>query len=126
MTNYPDDADGAVLADLASRGVDMSLPLLIAFAVAVPDEGVATKCLQAMTKAGFDSRIVYDEGEPDFDPDEDDEAEFGPSWTVYANVRMIPEYKEIVRIQAELERVAGSFDGISDGWGVLIEADGKE
>ena len=34
MTDYPDDADGAVLANLAAEGIDMSLPMLIEFAVA--------------------------------------------------------------------------------------------
>ena len=67
MTTYPDDADGAVLADLAAQGVDMSQPLLIEFPVAVPDEASANKTLKAMTKAGYDSHIEYDEGEPDED-----------------------------------------------------------
>ena len=48
MTNYPDDADGAVLADLAARGVDMSSPLLIEFAVAAPDEASANAIAKAM------------------------------------------------------------------------------
>lgn len=123
MTTYPDDADGAVLADLAAQGVDMSQPLLIEFPVAVPDETAANKTLQALTKARYDSHIEHDEGEPDFDPDVDDADEFGPSWTVYANVRMIPEYNEIMRIQAELDRIARPFGGKSDGWGVMLDGD---
>ena len=126
MTTYPDDADGAVLADLAARGVDMSTPLLIEFPVAVPDEAAAESSLKAMTKAGYESRIEYDKGEPDYDPDVDDEDEFGPSWTVYADVRMIPEYNEIMRIQAELDRVARPFGGKSDGWGVMLDGDAAE
>ncbi len=123
MTTFPDDADGAVLADLAAHGVDLSQPLVIEFPVAVPDESSAEKCHKAMTAAGYDSRIEHDEGEPDFDPDEDDEDEFGPSWSVYATVRMIPNYDEIIRIQAELDQIAKPFDGECDGWGVMLEAD---
>lgn len=123
MTTYPDDADGAVLADLAAQGVDMSQPLLIEFPVAVPDEASANKALQAMTKAGYESRVYYDEGEPDYDPAIDDSDEFGPSWTVYADVRMVPEYNEIMRIQAELDRIARPFGGKSDGWGVMVDGD---
>lgn len=123
MTAYPDDADGAVLADLASQGVDMSQPLLIEFHVAVPDEASANKALAAIIEAGYDSQIVYDEGEPDYDPEIDDEEEFGPSWTVYANVRIIPEYNEIIRIQAELDQLAKPFGGNSDGWGVMLSRD---
>lgn len=126
MTSYPNDADGAVLADLAAQGVDMSQPLLIEFPVAVPDEASANKTLKAMTKAGYDSHIEHDEGEPDdaweTDPDEE---EFGPSWTVVANVRMVPEYNEIMRIQAELDRLARPFGGSSDGWGVMLGGDAE-
>ena len=125
MTMFPDDADGAVLADLAAQGVDLSQPLLIEFAVAVPDEPSAQNTLEAMTNAGFNSRIEYDEGEPDFDPEADDEGEFGPMWTVYADVLMVPQYDEIIRIQAELDRLAGPFGGNADGWGVMLEGDGE-
>lgn len=126
MTTYPDDADGAVLADLAAQGVDMSQPLLIEFLVAVPDEASANKALQVMVKAGYDAHIEYDEGEPDDEGEMDpDDEEFGPSWTVFANVRMIPEYQEIIRIQAELDRLARPFGGSSDGWGVTLDGDAE-
>lgn len=124
MTTYPDDADGAVLADLAASGIDMTQPIPIEFAVAVPDEASAQKILKAMTKAGYDSRIWYDEGEPEdegeIDPDDD---EFGPSWTVFADIQMVPEYAEIIRIQEDLDRLARPFGGQSDGWGVMIGGD---
>ena len=126
MTTYPNDADGAVLADLAAQGLDMSQPLVIEFPVAVPDEAAANKTLKAMTKAGYDSHIEHDEGEPDDDGEIDpDDEEFGPSWTVFANVRMIPEYNEIMRIQADLDRLARPFGGNSDGWGVLLGGDAE-
>lgn len=123
MTTYPDDEDGAVLAALAAQGVDMSMPLLIEFAVAVPDEESAEDCLQAIIRAGYASRIEYDEGEPDYEPEVDDADEFGPSWSIYVDVQMVPEYKEIMRIQAELDRLARPFGGMSDGWGVMLTDD---
>lgn len=126
MTTYPDDADGAVLADLAAQGVDMTQPLTIEFPVAVPNEASAKNAAAAMTKAGYDSQIEYDEGEPDFDPETDDAEEFGPSWAVYANVQMIPEYNEIMRIQAELDQIARPLGGKSDGWGVMLGGDAEE
>lgn len=122
MTAYPDDADGAALADLAEHGVDMSQPLLIEFPVAVPDEASANKTRMAMTRAGYDSHIEYDAGEPDDDGEIDpDDEEYGPSWTVFANVNMVPEYNEIIRIQAELDRLAQPFGGNSEGWGVMFD-----
>lgn len=125
MTSYPDDADGAVLAGLAAQGVDMTCPLQIEFLVAVSDEASANRTATAMTEAGYDSHVEYDEGEPDFDPEVDDADEFGPSWTVYANVRMIPEYDEIIRIQDELNQIARLFGGKSDGWSVMLGGNAK-
>jgi len=127
MNSYPDDEDGAVLADLAAQGVDMSQPLSIEFAVDVPDEAAAEKTLEAMTKAGYDAHVEYDEGEPDeegnIDPDDE---EFGPTWTVYADVHMTPEYAEIMRIQAELDELARPHGGLCDGWGVMLEGEDED
>ena len=126
MTTYPDDADGAVLQDLAARGVDMTQPLLIEFPIAVPDEASAKSIVDALSNEGFESTIEYDEGEPDFDPATDDPEEFGPAWTVYVTIQMIPEYEQIVRLQTEFDRIAQPFGGKSDGWGVMLggEAEG--
>src|SRR5690606_26222282 len=115
-----------VLAELAAQGVDMTQPVLIEFAVAAPDDASATAIGEALTKAGYDSQVEYDAGEPDEDgefdlDDEEDDEEFGPSWTVFANVTMVPEYNEIMRIQADLDRLALPHGGQSDGWGVMIE-----
>jgi hypothetical protein len=121
---YPDDPDGEVLAELAAHGVDMSRPLHIEFAVDAPDDASARAIEQALQAQGYQTEIDYDEGESDedgeFDPDDDPE-EFGPSWTIYAHVDMVPEYDEIVRIQAELDRIAQPLGGKSDGWGALAE-----
>lgn len=121
MNKYPDDADGAVLAELEASGVDMTEPLHIEFPVAVPDEDSAQSVYEAMVKAGYDSSIEFDEGEPDEDGEIDpDDEEFGPSWTVYAMLKMIPDYHEIIRIQADLDKIARPLGGASDGWGALI------
>lgn len=125
MTTYPDDVDGAVLADLAAEGVDLRKVLTIEFFVAVPNEASAKKAAEAMSEAGYESQIIYDEGEPDFDPETDEENEFGPSWTVYANIRMIPEYNEVMRIQSELDRITRPSGGKSDGWGVMFGPDAE-
>ena len=124
MTEFPDDADGAVLAELASHGIDLSQPLLIEFPVAVADEATAAIVSKALAEEGYDYEVEYDEGEPNADGiiDPDDE-EYGSTWTVYASVRMIPEYDEIIRIQEDLDRIARPLGGFSDGWGVLMDED---
>jgi hypothetical protein len=137
MTDYPEDADGALLAELEAQGVDMTQPLLIEFAVAAPDEAAATAISEALAGAGYESEIDYDDGEPledesdepgAFDPDSaaDFDEEFGPSWTVYALVELVPDYDEILRIQEELDSLAEPLGGATDGWGVMLEGPEEE
>lgn len=127
MTTYPDDEDGAVLADLAAQGVDMTLPVKIEFPVIAPDEDSAHAIANALINAGYETHIEYDDGELDeedeLELDPDDEEEFGPAWDVYATVMMVPDHAELIRIQADLDRLAEPLGGNSDGWGVLMDAD---
>ena len=121
MTEYPQDEDGQVLAELAAQGVDMSKPLLIEFPVAVPDEPAALKICSTLCGEGYDAEIQFDSGEEDFDEESDEADEFGPSWTVFVAVKMVPDYAEILRIQQDLDRIVKPLDGFSDGWGVMLD-----
>jgi len=124
MSKYPDDDDGAVLAELASQGIDVSQPLQLEFQVAAGAEASAKAIAQSVANAGYKVEIDFDPGEPDEDGQIDpNDEEFGPAWTVIAAVRMIPEYNEIVRIQEDLDRLAKPHGGFADGWGVLIDSD---
>ncbi len=121
MSTHPNDEDGQVLAHLAAHGIDLTRPLLIEFSVYAPDEGAANAIQAALAKAGYDTEVCFDEGEPDEDGEIDpDDEEMGPSWTVNANVKMVPEYNEIMRIQQELEQLAAPFGGEPDGWGAMV------
>ena len=112
--SYPNDEDGQVLARIEASGMDMSIPTTIEFVVAVPDK--ATSCLIAKTlqQNGFTTEEYYDEGEPDYD--EEDEEEFGPSWTVYVPVKCIPSYENVVNTQQKLESIVNDLGGKVDGW----------
>jgi hypothetical protein len=114
MPDYPNDPDGDALRELAAEGIDMSQPQLIEFIVAAQIEA-------ALGEAGYQAHVDYDEGEPDEEGEYDpDDPESGPSWTIYVGVSMAPAYDELVRIQAELDRIADPHGGHSDGWGVMI------
>jgi hypothetical protein len=112
--SYPNDEDGQVLARIEASGMDMSIPTTIEFAVAVPDK--ATSCLIAkkLQQNGFTTEEYYDEGEPDYD--EEDEEEFGPSWTVYVPVKCIPSYENVVNTQQKLGSIVNDLGGKVDGW----------
>ena len=124
MKEYPDDADGSVLADLAALGIDMTQPMDIEFPVAAPDEEAANAIASALIAAGYDAHVEYDDGEPEDGGDEDEEDDdFVPGWDVYVSTRMVPDYDEIIRIQADLGRLANPLGGMSDGWGVMLDSD---
>jgi len=125
MREYPDDADGDALANLAAQGLDMSQPLVLEFSIAAPDEQSAKSIADALGKQNYTPEIDFDEREPEDDPDaSDDDVEdegFGPLWSVYVKVTMVPEYDNVVAVQSELDRIAAPFGGQADGWGTFIE-----
>ncbi len=146
MNDYHDDADGQVLARLAEHGVDMTLPLLIEFSVAVPDGRTAVSVESALSGKGYDIELDYDageaedhDGEPRFaghsersdtDTDEEDSDDIeeadeddGSSWTVYVTRRMIPAYADIMLFQQQLTEFARPFGGYCDGWGAMLDDD---
>ena len=133
MTTYPDDDDGAVLRGIAADGVDMTRPLLIEFTATAPNQEVAFDIRDAVASHfRCAAEVVFEEGESEDDGHftaEEIQAQrddLGPTWLVCACLIMVPNYDEIVRIQAEMEQVARPLGGKSCGWGVTIEHNGGE
>ncbi len=121
MTDYPDDADGQVLEQIAASGVDMSQPLAFEFTIDVADEASANDTKAALESAGYQATVEFDEGEPDEEGEIDpDDEEFGPAWTVYVGVKMVPDYNDLMRVQSEVREVVEPLGGILDGWGVML------
>lgn len=119
MEEFPNDEDGNALRSLKEEGLDLSKEVEIEFAVDSPDEASSKEIAAAMTFKGFPTKIVYDEGELEEGEEITPESEeFAPSWTVYSNIRMVPEHGEIIRIQEELDEISKPFGGKSDGWGI--------
>jgi len=121
MSNYPQDEDGDLLAQLEEMGVDMTQPLDLEFMVAADGADAAEAIRTALANKKYDVEVVFDEGEPGEtgDIDEDEDA-YGPSWTVYVKRRMVPDYNEIIRIQQDLDATAEPLGGFADGWGAML------
>jgi hypothetical protein len=69
--DYPHDADGDALRRLAADGSDMSKPMEIDFAVAVPNEAVGSAIAEQARARGYEVEVVLDPGEdPEQDPPE--------------------------------------------------------
>ncbi len=112
--SYPNDEDGQVLARIAASGMDLSVPTTIEFAIASNDESSSNAIADAFSSSGFKSEVYYDEGEPDYD--DNDDPEFGPSWSVYVLVHCVPSNENVVATQAKLDSIAQKFGGKVDGW----------
>lgn len=102
--NFPEDADGDALRELATR-VDISKPITIEFVVVVPNEDGAKSIAARVVKLGYEPSVEFDE--------ETDE------WACYCEKCMVPTYDAIVAAQEELDRVGRDHDGYADGWGTF-------
>jgi len=106
--DYPDDADGDALRRVERDGSDMTRPMEIDFAVAVPCEAAGHAVAKLAADIGYRPRLARD-------------AEVG-AWTCYCTRTLVPTYAALVDAQAELDRLAGPIGGASDGWGTFGNA----
>jgi regulator of RNase E activity RraB len=107
---YPNDADGDALRRVAADGSDMSRPMEIDFAVAVPSQAAGERVAAEAKRLGFTVKLVPDacEEEPD-----------ASSWSCYCTKTMVPEYDSLLDVQRQLNDIAAPCGGWSDGWGTF-------
>jgi hypothetical protein len=101
--DYPDDADGDALRRLAEDGSDLSQPMDVDFAVAVPDEKAGHALARLAASRGYRPELSQDE-------------ETG-EWTCSCTRSMAASYEALIAAQAELDVLAGPLGGYADGWG---------
>lgn len=106
---YPKDADGEALQRVADHGSDMSQPMLIDFAVAVPNEDAGKAVAEVAAARGY---------KPDVFKNDDTS-----TWTCYCTKEMLPTYNAIIAAQDELDELSKPYGGYSDGWGTLGNKD---
>lgn len=108
MKTYPDDASGRVLRGMAKSGVEISAKYDIDFEHIFADLSGAEAFEQKVKELGFQTKLREYEGRSGF------------YWEVQVVVRMVPTYEGVTRMEAELDRIADSYGGMANGWGVLI------
>ncbi len=104
MSEFPDDADGDALRELAGRA-DITKPMIIEFTIAVPDESSGREVQSAVGERGYEVSAEFDK-------------ESG-TWTCYCKKSMVPSYDAVVAAQGELNDVSAPFGGACDGWGTF-------
>ena len=100
--DYPDDAIGDALRELAAAGNDMSAEMSIDFNVVVPVEKMANKFARTAEAKGFRVGVWKRQGDDD--------------WDVICSKRMIATHDSVAAAQRELVELCGPFLGFYDGW----------
>lgn len=104
--NFPNDETGQVLAEMHAAGIDLTIPHPIVFFQLFEKKEQA----QAMVDYLKDKAPEIN---CDIHPDETPNV-----WDVDCTLTLIPLYEVIVAQEAQLEKVAGMFEGYNDGWGI--------
>lgn len=100
----PDDENGKVLLGMLKGGDTLTQPRIIDYCHVFPSRALALEFVKAITEKEYEVCISYYEDE---------------RWQVIVKKHMIPEYKEVTRIEAELARLADVNGGAADGWGCM-------
>jgi hypothetical protein len=99
MTDYPNDADGDALRRVAATS-DMTKPMVIDFAVDVPDEASGKEVARLAAERGYDPVVERDDRTG--------------RWTCYCSKKMVPTYDAVVGAQRELDELSAACGGRSD------------
>jgi regulator of RNase E activity RraB len=103
--SFPDDSTGDALRRLYQDGSDLKKYHDIDFYFVVPSREAAEAVSNVVQQRGFTAELRKEEE--------------GSEWTVTCPVGVIPKYETISRIEQDLEAIAESYGGYSDGWGAF-------
>ena len=109
MNNFPDNADGDALRHLADSGADMTNPMVIDFAVAIPDESTGKAIALKAIETGYKASVYQDSESSE--------------WTCYCSKSMFATYTDVINCQLELDKIAVAYGGFVDGWGTFENVD---
>ena len=101
-SDYPDDAVGHALRDLAAAGNDMSAQMAIDFNVVLPIEKMATKFARIVEAKGYRVGVWKRQGDDD--------------WDVICSKHMVATHANVSAAQRDLIELCGPFLGFYDGW----------
>ncbi len=121
-SQLPNDADQAALNLLAQQGLDMRSPIDFEFAIKVADDRGGQIVVDRLKQLslGVSYELAYDPGELEEGEEmTESNREFWPTWTVYVERRMIPDYENLIFFQKLLKEACGDF-GRLDGWNAEV------
>jgi hypothetical protein len=105
----PNDADGDAMRRVIASGANLSRPMKIDFQVAAPSEEAARRVAVTASEKGFAVQCYVDKE--------------GGKWTCECSQTMLLIYRDMLRIQKELNLLSRPFGGYADGWGTFGNED---
>jgi hypothetical protein len=99
------------LEQFSAEGVDFAPPAAMVFAIEAPDEASAVAIEKALTKERYNSSIHFCAGEVENDKNNKSNAVCGLACMVYTNVTMTPKHEKIIKLKADLVRIAKPYGG---------------
>lgn len=105
----PHDSDGDAIRRVIGSGADLSRPMLIDFAVAVPYQAAGQKIAEIVSKRGYTPDVCFDEKTQ--------------KWTCYCSRTMLLTHEGLRSTQQELAEIGEPFESFPDGWGTFGNAD---
>ncbi len=109
QAQLPNDENAALLAEIASAGVDLTQLQLIDFFILFEQKADAEK---------FEQEIIKDELAPKTQLQKC--AETGV-WEVLTTIKMVPDHALLGQMEQYFESIANPFNGYGDGWGIMAE-----
>ncbi|HQU70668.1 MAG: ribonuclease E inhibitor RraB [Calditrichaeota bacterium] len=105
--SFPDDPTGEVLQQLKEDGANFDIPHSVDFYIAVATEETAQNLGEALSEAGYEVELAFDEEEEE--------------WAVVCICEMLLDYDKITETEKALEQLSQPFGGELDGWGTYPE-----
>lgn len=110
---YPDNASGNALWQMATGDIDLVSLRVIDFEHCFPDESSAREFLAAVAETVFNAKLKLPAPESN------------RGWEVQCKVRLIPTYAAITQTEDRLAATAQRFGGYPDGWGTMSRPNGS-
>jgi len=101
MVEIPDDETGKSLKQFIKDGSDLTNPMQIDFFIAMSFKEEGEKIALKVQDIGFETSLEKNVLDSD--------------WTCYCTKTIIPEYSEVVRIEAQLSFISEPYGGYLDG-----------
>ncbi len=101
------DPDELVLIELKKAGSNLSKPHKIDFYLYIPTQTSAEQAAQQVRAAGFQAEVR--------------KAAKGDNWLCLAKKTMVPELVALQKITQDFNALAGSLNGVYDGWETGVE-----